>query len=93
MDHGVQYRHLHLSFAAPGVLEVRLNRPHRRNAFDARHWQELGHAFARVIPRMRKARCVLLTGSKPYGIVLYMQEDPVAGVGVEGVRPHTYIYT
>lgn len=88
MDHGVQYRHLHLSFAAPGVLEVRLNRPHKRNAFDARHWQELGHAFARVIPRMRKARCVLLTGAGPIfsaGIDLASMAGGIGGAVTAGI--------
>ena len=60
-NHG--YKHILLNFIAPGVLELRMNRPNKRNAFNQCHYLEIGHAFTHVIPILTECRCVLLTGS------------------------------
>ena len=57
------YQHITLKYPAPGVLELQMNRPKKRNAFNRRHYLEIGHAFAHVIPSLTKCRCVLLTGA------------------------------
>lgn len=46
-----------------GVVEVRLDRPAKRNAMNKRLWQEVGHIFSQIIPHDSTCRCVVLTGS------------------------------
>jgi enoyl-CoA hydratase/carnithine racemase len=46
-----------------GVVEVRMDRPEKRNAMNKRLWSELGTVFSSVIPQDPTARCVILTGS------------------------------
>ncbi len=78
------YRHLRLRRPAPGVLEVRLDRPRKRNAFNARHWAELGHCFRHLVPRCPQARVVLLTASGPIFSAGIDLADVVAGGGIGG---------
>jgi delta(3,5)-delta(2,4)-dienoyl-CoA isomerase len=59
------YKHILLQYVAPGVLELRMNRPKKRNAFNKRHYMEIGHAFTHVIPSLPDCHCVLLTGAGP----------------------------
>jgi enoyl-CoA hydratase/carnithine racemase len=59
------YETLHLEYASEHVLEVRLNRPKKRNAMNTLLWTEIGHCFGEWISREPRVRCVLLTGAGP----------------------------
>ena len=48
-----------------GVVEVRLNRPKKRNAMNQALWREVGRCFTEVLPYDKNCRCVLLTGAGP----------------------------
>jgi len=56
---------LHCEYTSKHVLEVRLNRPAKRNAMNTQLWREVGHCFGELIPRQPSVRCVLLTGAGP----------------------------
>ena len=58
-------KHLSLSYPSPNVLEVKLSRPEKRNAFNERHWKELGYVFSELVPAETAIRCVILTGDGP----------------------------
>ena len=78
------YRHLSLVRPAPGVLEVRLDRPNKRNAFDARYWAEIGHCFRHLVPHCPAARVVLLTAAGPIFSAGIDLASIVAGGGIGG---------
>lgn len=55
------YKYLSVSSPAPKVIEVRMNRPAKRNAMNEQFWREIGHCFA-ALANDTSCRCVLLTG-------------------------------
>ena len=57
------YEHVIVEWVALRVVEVRMNRPKKRNAFDTRMWHEIGDIFSELLPREENCRCVLLTGT------------------------------
>lgn len=57
------YQTLHLEYVDEHILEVRMNRPEKRNAMNKQLWMEVGHCFSQVVPMDGRCRCVLLTGS------------------------------
>ena len=77
------YQHLLLSYPAPGVLELKMNRPKKRNALNVRHYTEIGHFFTHVAPILTPCRCILFTGAGPIfsaGIDLAGMAEGIGGV-------------
>ena len=60
---GRRLEHVLVEPAGDGVVEVRMNRPEKRNAMNVQLWKEIGHVFEDVIPRDPRCRCVVLTGA------------------------------
>ena len=42
------YQYIMAFYIRPHVLEVRMNRPEKRNAMSPRVWQEIGHVFSEI---------------------------------------------
>ena len=57
------YQYIMAFYIRPHVLEVRMNRPEKRNAMSPRVWQEIGHVFSEIVPAEADCRCVILTGA------------------------------
>ena len=57
------YQYILAIYVTEHVLEVRMNRPEKRNAMSPRVWQEIGHMFGEIVPSESKCRCVMLTGA------------------------------
>jgi delta(3,5)-delta(2,4)-dienoyl-CoA isomerase len=57
------YQHVLVQYVRTGVVEVRLNRPGKRNAMNNQLWKEVGHCFEELLPAEQKCGCVLLTGA------------------------------
>jgi delta(3,5)-delta(2,4)-dienoyl-CoA isomerase len=78
------YKHIVLTHAAPGVIEIQMNRPKKRNAFNIRQYTEIGHFFTHLAPSLVTCRCILFTGAGPIfsaGIDLAgMASDGISGV-------------
>jgi Delta3,5-Delta2,4-dienoyl-CoA isomerase len=72
------YQNILVQYVEPHVVEVRLNRPAKRNAINTRAWHEIGHAFSELLPREEKCRCILLTGS---GKIFSAGIDLASGLG------------
>ena len=80
-QHNNSYHHIKLSFPAPGVLELQMNRPKKRNAFNVRHYTEIGHFFTHVAPALTQCRCILLTGAGP----IFSAGIDLAGISEGGI--------
>jgi delta(3,5)-delta(2,4)-dienoyl-CoA isomerase len=57
------YEHILVQYVQSGVLEVRLNRPKKRNAMNNQLWKEVGHCFEELVPAEQECGCVVLTGA------------------------------
>ena len=56
------FEFLSITWAGPGVVQVALNRPRKRNAMNRKLWKEIGRAFSNLGNLGDECRCILLTG-------------------------------
>jgi len=56
---------LSVSFVLEHVVEVKLNRPNKRNAINHLMWQEFIFCFSELIPNLEDCRVVVITGEGP----------------------------
>ena len=54
---------LEVSWISPGVVQVALNRPRKRNAMNAQLWREIGRAFCKLGTTGDDCRCIVLKGN------------------------------